>query len=400
MAPRPPSVAVWGTFDVDNYGDHLFPRIARRELAARIPGITVDAHSPFGWQHPTRLDDRDTAPVLPLGERTARRLDQLASTYDAVLVGGGELLHLDDRLLTHFYDVDPDRLDLVRPSRWFVEGLGARRERRCPVLWHGLGVPFDLDEARAARVRDALAHRPEATVRDPHSADRLRAAGVAADVRVVPDSALLVDRLFPAAELARRISRLRAAGAFPVRPALVLQGCDLLVPSAPAIAEALRPVLRDGEVEPVLVETGRCRKDADFADALAAALGGTIRRVPATAGVADLVAVLAHADAVVGSSLHAAVTALAYRRPFVVLNLGRESKLDGFGRQTGFDKHVVDDVADLAGVLDAVRTQPPAEDRVAALQAAVDAHFDDLAERIRSSHRRNRRRLPLRRPRR
>jgi polysaccharide pyruvyl transferase WcaK-like protein len=396
MATRPPSVAIWGTFDVDNYGDHLFPRIARRELGARIPGITVDAYSPFGWQHPTRLDDRDGPPVLPLGERTARRLDDIAARYDAVLVGGGELLHLDDGLLTNFYAVDPHRLDHVRPSEWFLEALGPLRERRCPVLWHGLGLPFDFDEARALRVRTALAHRPDLTVRDAHSARRLRAAGVAARIGIVPDSALVVDRLFPPAELDRRIARLRAAGAFPRRPALVLQGCDLLVPSAAGIAASLRPVLRDGGVEPVLVETGRCRKDGEFADALGAALGGHVKRVPATADVADLVAVMAHADAVVGSSLHAAVTALAFRRPFVVLDLGAESKLDGFGRQTGSEKHVVADVRDLAGVLDAVRTQVPAEDRVARLQAEVDAHFDRLAERILASARsaRRRRRRP------
>lgn len=396
MASRPPSVAIWGTFDVDNYGDHLFPRIARRELGARIPGISVDAFSPFGWQHPTRLDDRSAPPVLPMGERTERRLDEVAARYDAVLVGGGELLHLDDRLLRHFYDVDPARLDAVRPSGWFLEALGAAREQRCPVLWHGLGVPFDLDDERALRVRAALAPRSALTVRDPHSADRLRAAGVDADIAIVPDSALVVDRLFPPAELDRRLARLRSAGAFPAGPALVLQGCDLLVPSAPAIAEALRPVLRDGEVEPVLVETGRCRKDGEFADALGVALGGGVKRVPATAEVADLVAVLAGAAAVVGSSLHAAVTALAFRRPFVVLNLGNESKLDGFGRQTGFEKHVIDDVAELAGALDTVRTQPPPEDRVTRLQTAVDAHFDGLAERIvasaRSSGRRRLRR--------
>lgn len=386
---RPPAAAVWGTFDVDNYGDHLFPRIARRELQARNAGLAVDAFSPFGAGHPTRLDDPQH-PVGALGAPTAARLDQLARAYDAVLVGGGELLHLDDELMTNFYDVAPVAVHETCPSVWFLEGLGARRERHCPVVWHGLGVPFDLDADRAARVRAAVAHRSLATVRDHGSARRLAAAGVTVPVDVVPDSGLLVDRLFPPAELRRRLDALRRRGAYPTAPALVLQGCDLLVPHAGAIAAALRPLLDGGEVEPVLLETGRCRQDTAFADALGEALGGDVCRVPDDVTVPDIVAVLATADAVIGSSLHAAITAVAFRRPFVVLNLGAEAKLDGFGHATGFDKHVIDDVADLPATLDAVRTQPPADEQVADLQAAVDRHFDRLAAAIQASAARRR----------
>jgi hypothetical protein len=387
-------VAVWGTFDVDNYGDHLFPRIARRELAARLPGVEVDAFSPVGsTRHPTRLDDPEVVgEVRGFGHRTPARVAALAATYDAVVVGGGELLHLDDVLLRHFYAVDPDELDRIRPSAWFVEGLGADGERSCPVLWHGLGVPFDLagDPAKAARVRAALAHRSWASVRDPYSAARLRDAGVGEDVTidVVPDSGLLVDRLLDDGERARRLEALRRRGAFPVADAaLVVQGCDLLVGAAPAIAAALAPRLDEGGVAPVLLETGRCRQDAQFADALAAALPGhvAVHRVPADVTVPDIAAVLGAAAAVVSSSLHAAVTAVAHRRPFVVMNLGAESKLDGFGVRCGFEKHVVDDVRDLDAALTLALTPPPEEEHVEALQAEVDAHFDRLAGMVAAS---------------
>lgn len=384
MASRPPAVAVWGTFDVDNYGDHLFPLVARRELTARLRGARVDAFSPFGWLHPTPLDGGER--VRPLGPRTASRLDGFASAYDAVVVGGGELLHLDDHLLANFYDVDPAEVELVTPSAWFLEGLGAEREATCPVLWHGLGVPYDFGGARAERVRGALGHRAWASVRDPLSEERLRAAGVSLELDVAPDSGILVDRLFAPDDLRRRAGRLRRAGVLPGRPALVLQGCDLLVPHVAAIAAALGPRLGEGEMEPVLVETGRCRADGRFADALAGhlreMLPGGVRRLPADAELADIVAVLGAAGAVVGSSLHGAVTAAAFRRPFVVLNLGGESKLEGFGLQTGFDKHVIDHVDDLEATLAAVSTQAPDDERVVALQAEADRHFDRMAELI------------------
>src|SRR5689334_21104966 len=134
-------VAVVGTFDVDNYGDHLFPRIAALELGRRIPALVVDCWSPFGLLHPTRFGGG----AFPLGPWRPDRPDRFAAVYDAFVVGGGERLHLNDPLLASLYGVEPSEVAMVQPSRWFLEGLGGgEREQSCPVLWNALGVPFDL----------------------------------------------------------------------------------------------------------------------------------------------------------------------------------------------------------------------------------------------------------------
>ena len=371
-----PRVAVVGTFDVDNYGDHLFPRIAVRELTRRLPGATVDCYGPFGPLHPTRFTGGP--PILPLGPWTDERLDRFAATYDAVIVGGGELLHLNDPLLAGFYGVEPAEVELVQPSRWFLEGLGARREVACPVLWHAIGVPYDLDAAQAARVRAALAHRTPPVVRDARSRDRLLAAGVLPPVVVAPDSGLLVDRIFDPLDLARRRERLGIPDG-----TLVVQGCDLLVPSVVAIAASISRVAEAEGLEVTLVETGRCRGDGLFADALSAALGDRFhRRMPATADLADIAAVLASAALFVGSSLHGAITALVHRRPFVVVNLGDESKLRGFAASVGLEDHLVEDAAALEHAAARALARPVASSLVAGLQDAVDRHFDGLASGI------------------
>ena len=372
-----PRVALVGTFDVDNYGDHLFPRIAVRELTRRLPDATVDCYAPFGPLHPTRL--RGGPLVRPLGPWIEQRLDEFASTYDAVVVGGGELLHLNDPLLAAFYGVERSEIDLVQPSRWFLEGLGAAREASCPVLWHAVGVPYDLDDQQSARVRAALAHRTPPVVRDHRSKERLLAAGVVPPVVVVPDSGLLVDRLFDGADLERRRRRL----GLPEGPSIVVQGCDLAVPWAAAIAREAAAIAGARGWSVVLAETGRCRGDAVFADAVAAALvDGACHRVPADAGVEDIAAVLSSAELFLGSSLHGAITALAYGRPFVLVNLGDESKLRGFVASVGLEDRLAEDVGDIAGAaLAALRSPVPAE-LVASLQADVDRHFDALASAI------------------
>ena len=359
-------VALVGTFDVDNYGDHLFPRVAVAELGRRLPGVVVDAFSPFGTLHARRFTGGPE--VHPLGPWTPDRLDAFAARYDAVVVGGGELLHLNDPLLAAFYGVEPAEVDLVRPSRWFLEGLGAGREEACPVLWHALGVPFDLDPGQCERVRAALHHRGRPVVRDARSQARLRAAGVRPPVVVVPDSGLLVDRVFPAPP--------------PPAPTLVLQGCDLLVPFAPAIAAVAGPLAAAHGLRITLVETGPCRGDGRFADAVAAALPTGCDRLPPTAGLDELAAVLGSAGLFVGSSLHGAITALVHGRPFVLLDLGDESKLRGFVEGAGAEHRLVSDVDALEPAAAVALTEPPFVAVVRRLQREVDRHFDALAAAI------------------
>jgi len=378
-------IAVLGTFDVDNYGDHLFPRVARHEFGRRLPDAVVTPFAPYGALHPTGLDDG--RPAEPLGPWAPERARRLAADHDLVLVGGGELMHLNDPLLAPVYGASPDELVRLAPSRWFVEGLGPELEDDCPVVWHAVGVPWSPSAEGAERLRTALAARPYVTVRDRSSAARLAAAGVDRPVEVVPDSALLIDRIMPAPSLRARLDRLRAAGAYPRRdsPALVVQGCDLLEPHLPGVVAAIDHWRAAHPVVPEIValETGRCRGDAGFAEGLTRELGsrGRVWRLPENRTVEDLAAALAGAALFLGSSLHGAITAIVYGTPFVLLNLMGEAKLDGFGDLTGLDGLVVHAAGDIPKALDtAAAGDLWPQSLLPSLQARIDVHFDRLAD--------------------
>ena len=379
----PVRIGVLGTFDVDNYGDHLFPRVAAHEFGRRLPGAVVTAYSPYGRLHPTPLDDDRAAE--PLGPWSPERAAEMAAAHDLLVIGGGELIHLNDPLLAPVYGTTPDELSRMAPSRWFVEGLGPELEAGCPVAWHGLGVPWAPGEEGAGRLRAALAGRPYVTVRDRASAQHLAAAGVDRPVEVVPDSALLIDRIMPAAALSARLEILRGAGGYPPPGAMpvLLQGCDLLMPHLEDVVvatERWRVAQPDGGAV-LALETGRCRGDHLFADAVENALAPRrVWRLPSDATVEDLAAVIAGGGVFVGSSLHGAITALAYGRPFVLLNLYGEAKLDGFGDLTGLSGRVVHRADDIPGAIDRAVAEPAPAGLLDALRQRLDRHFDRLAE--------------------
>jgi polysaccharide pyruvyl transferase WcaK-like protein len=139
----------------------------------------------------------------------------------------------------------------------------------------------------------------------------------------------------------------------------------------------------DGEV--VVLETGRCRGDGLFADALQQALAPQrLWRLPEAVTVEDLAAVIAAGDLFAGSSLHGAITALVYGRPFVLLKLFDEPKLAGFGDVTGLGRFVIESAGAIAPAIDAAVAGTAATPALlAALQARIDAHFDRLAGIVR-----------------
>jgi polysaccharide pyruvyl transferase WcaK-like protein len=377
-------VGLWGTFDVENYGDHLFPRVAAHELGRRLAGVEVRAYSPLGWLHPTRMDGGE--PAEALGPWGPSRRVELAAELRCVIIGGGEIIHTRDELLAPAYDTTADEMRRLAPSRWFIEGLGPELERTCPVVWHAVGVPFDLTGDEAAQLRVALAGRPYISVRDERSRTRLLDAGVDAEIAVVPDSALLVRRVLPDSLLEKRRAYLRAMGWYPPDgTVVVLQGNRDLLPHVDAIADACARVQREHpDLRAVLAQTGMCHGDAEFADRLAVVLSATLPtppfRLPPEAGVDDVAAAVSGARTFVGSSLHGSITALAYGASFVSLDFTAASKLGGFAGLVGSTCHTVDDPSDVHRAWADAMTGAPRPAVLAGLQGRVDAHFDRIAE--------------------
>ena len=392
LEPAGTQVALWGTFDLENFGDHLFPLITTHELERRLGAVDVRLFSPLGWLHPTRLDSGE--PPEPLGIWSEQRCEQLANELDAVLVGGGEIIHTRDHLLAPAYGVRPEDLASGSPSQFFIEGLGPESELACPVIWHAVGVPFDPSPSDAARLRAALAKREYITVRDELSLRRIIDAEAETDVVLVPDLGFVLPRVFPPPVLDRRLRYLQMMGWFPSGPqnVLVVQGNRDLVRFAPSVARAVDRFLAErSNWSVVLAEMGVCHGDGEFADALEDALvsdhtdTSRVLRLPAEAGVEDLVAAISSADAFLGISLHGCITAFVFDRPFVAMNFNSQSKLTGLGRMIERPAQVVESAEEIAGGLRVALATRSSQATLSRLQARVDEHFDTVARIIATS---------------
>jgi len=346
------------------------------ELGRRLPGARLRLFAPLGGERAMVMNAG--WPIEPLGAHEPGRLAELAAALDLVVVGGGELVHTLDWVLAVAYGLPADALAARRPTAFFLDGLGPDLERTCPVVWSGLGVPFELGPEEAARARAALAGRPYVSVRDAGSRERLRRAGVTREVAVVPDCALLLPRLFSSAGLSAALDALRGAGRYPREGApVVVHGHAGMLPVVEQVARAVESV-REGRPV-VLLSVFPAAGDCRFAAALAPLLRGEVRLMPDLAAPEQVAAAVAGAGAVVATSLHVSITAVAYGRPLLVVNLDERAKVDGFAESVGLEACVARTPEEVAGRIGPALARSAPAGALAEAHARLDAHFDRIA---------------------
>jgi hypothetical protein len=383
---NPPSVrhtvAHIGAFDLASYGDQLFPLVAAAELGRRLDDLELLPFSPMGV---VDTGDEPNAAAWALGPWSEARAAELAARSSLVLCGGGEIVYGDGTLYTGFYGIDRRDAVALGIDKWFIEVLGPA-EAGCPVVWHAPGVPAELDSATALRVRRAAEGRALVAVRDEASRRRLEVAGVETAIEVVPDTALLVDRVLTPDSLAAARERLRYANLLPPDgPVVVVQGNNTMTPLAEDLARALDEHAADLQI--VTVSVSPCHGDHLFAAELRASSTRPTWDLPVTASLEEVAATIAGADCYLGVSLHGAITAVAYGRPSVTYDPFGQAKLAGFVDLAGIPESRTGDPVDAARLVRRSATEGGPTTRLPQLQRDLDAYFDRLAELVERNER-------------
>jgi polysaccharide pyruvyl transferase WcaK-like protein len=313
-------VAHFGTFDVANYGDLLFPRVIEKHLAPL--GADVIHVSPVGgepvWQ--------DCVPTLSFEEA-------MSSTFDAIVVGGGHLIHARPASVAA-YQVDAETARLAYAGLWLGAGeLAGRLE--VPLVWNAPGVPGPFLGNVGPLACWAAASVDRLAVRDRRSLLRLRDSGFAGPATVALDTAVEVEALFSQAEReAAYVNAFTSRGhSVPSRSIAIHVNGRYTEEGLPAIAEIISRLCDEEDAVPVFLAMGPCHGDDEVARMLGDIVPGRNLVIDRPAGLLEIASCIAESAAYWGTSLHGLVTACAHGRPG--LCIARESK-SGAAKFTGF----------------------------------------------------------------
>ena len=187
-----------GTFDVENFGDLLFPLLARHELEQRLDEPEVVLYSYHDMREGSWLYD----------VRSLVRLADEIEALDLLIVGGGDLVRFDVDIAPSYVPPVPD---LQHPTGFWLMPTLVAAAAGVSVAWNAVGVIRRPPEREAALLALAAEVVDYLAVRDEPSRERLGPSATSA--RVVPDTAFGLRALHGSATaVEERNALLREAG--------------------------------------------------------------------------------------------------------------------------------------------------------------------------------------------
>ena len=296
MRERVWQVASFGTFDVENYGDMLFPLIAEAELAKRLGSVKLhrfsyNAKEPPGW---------------PYTVTSVTELPEVAGRLDGVLIGGGSIIRFDKEIAPGY---GPSTPMIHHPTGYWLTPALIALQHGIPLIWNSPGMHGDnIPPWADTLMEQALGNSRYIAVRDKLSQAVLARFVGESRVAVVPDTAFGISRLIDERRASAELCRLREASGL-ADPYIIIQAITGLDPFLRLIKNHSQ-LFRDFRflvlpIGPVL---------GDHESILGDDLPGLVR-LPAWPPPLLLAELISRAAAVVGHSYHLAVTALAFGVP-------------------------------------------------------------------------------------
>jgi SAM-dependent methyltransferase len=289
-------MGIVGTFDVENYGDLLFPLLAREAVARRGEAIAVEPFSPVARG----------ADAWPYAVRSTLELPERLPGMRALLVGGGQIIRFDGG---YPVPVDP-RVQL--PVDYWLTPAAEAAFVGIPVIWNAVGAWTGSPAApwADALVAATLSASHFVGLRDEASREHLRPRAGTATLELLPDTAFSISRFWPLAAETVAFARWRATVGLAGRFAVV-QADAGLAPQWESIESLLAGLGFDAVV---LLPVCRCHGDAVARLPPARRLRCIPSEWPAPRLLAEIIG---RASWVVASSLHACITAASYGVPVV-----------------------------------------------------------------------------------
>lgn len=289
-------VGIFGTFDVANYGDLLFPIIAQAELTRRLGSVRLHRFSYHG----------KTASEWPYDVTSLSQLPEVAGQLDAVLIGGGFIVRFDKLVATDYY---PPNSSIHHPTGYWLSPALIALQQGIPLVWNAPGMHCnDVPEWATALLQLTLEQSPHVKVRDALSQSTLSRLSDFAQVEVLPDTAFGLSRLIDVDSPSEGFLEARATAG--------LTGPYVVVHAIWGLESFLNLWRKHADefadLQLLLLPIGPVLGDHE------SVLGDDLARATCLPFWPDpllLAELLAHSEAVVGHSYHLAISAIAFGVP-------------------------------------------------------------------------------------
>ena len=303
--------------DINNYGDILFSHIFNKEIKARIPEADITFYTPADA-------------LVENINYVAYTREKVDGKYDALVLAGGEVVHFfDARTWIPIYRKSDLPVASTNPSDVVWDWAACKAAYKA---WFSVGVrPFE-DDANQDKVNQTIAALDYVSVRGILSKKNLenRLDYYNPKISVTPD----LGWLFPEF-LASSGKRGAYYQEFIQSERYVIYQVNAINESeAKLIADALLRFEAFSGLKVYLLPVIHPWEDEKYLKMIEDVSKSRLPMLPATLSTLEIADIIVHAELVLCSSLHTAITALADGIPAAIINKWQGTKLqDLFGLQ-------------------------------------------------------------------
>ncbi len=369
----------FGTFDINNYGDLLFPLIAKRELKD-LTALNMRAVSPVGGMFNDLSDAMQCVGLLD-------SMDEI-ETVDGVLIGGGNIIHALPTENKAY--VSAGRECFAYSDLWIAPAFLFRQH--VSIVWNAPGVPGPFSKAQHSLVTHALMRTNYLSVRDEESKKYLQDVWSDAEIAVVPDSAWRINSLWNQTELKTAYDALlaRLNVTLPDRSIVFhLDQRHLGRQLGQKIAKQLDDIARQSDAQPILIALAPCYGDGILVREIGAMMSSRPIILHSPQSLREIVACIAFASLYVGSSMHGLITAAAFGVPGVGVAQRSMAKFSGLVTLTKMPDIVVEDwdqAMDVLKNMDVEKRKIELHALQEKLHCVLDEHWDRIRLELKTLH--------------
>ncbi len=373
------NIAISGTFNVENYGDLLFPEVFKAAMQKRGLDFDLYMFSP-GASGKKALDPNSY--VYSIDE-----IDEINSKvhFDAVVIGGGALIHYI-RIPVKLPNCD-DFSDYNIHDSWYTPiEFAARNDIK--VLFNLPQVPFEFADNLKEISKAALECADYISLRDNISKDYIDQiyedkGEESPDINIYPDSVCCIANLFSADQL----SEIRKNVLNTEKKYAVIQ----FNPQRPIEqdSELVRSIklLQSNGLNVVLLPLGYTHNDDNVLANFNNKYNLNCSLFSHKLNIFEMASVLAGCEIYIGASFHGAITAIAYGKKAISYNyINPKAKNKEIFAMYGLEDFVVETALEVYSVLEQLLNKKIAfEPQLSKVVDAVEEHFDKIYQSILSS---------------
>lgn len=349
-------IAHFGTFDVDNYGDLLFPHIAEYRL------------SQYAWEHVSPTNNstvfKDCKPIVSFDFAQKQQ-------YNAVVIGGGNILHLKHNKHTVY-----NKIDGFAYANLWVGAAKIAMEQNIPYIFNAPGVSKKFTHNIHKKIAlstfknsNYVALRERISVEMAESVSEGKSNGEFIS-QIIPDTAFEIDKLWP-------LDEHRDSAYISVN---LNQRYHKPISETAANLDEISKKLK----MPIkLIIIGDCHGDREFTENVSREMKMD-HEVVGSDSLKKMAHIIGYSSYFFGSSMHGFITALSYGVPaFLILNRTPLHKFVGLLEVAGIDNKVIcESFKDLQEVLDSPAILK--KEFKLKIQSELDSHWRKIDEIIRS----------------